>query len=117
MRERFGLRFDTIRSAGELQEVRRSLVLGANPFDHISYCLTSVDFAKQEKVLQELDRSAWDLVVVDEAHHCARLGSAGDWEDSRRRRLAEVLARQTDGLLLLTANGGQGQNRTADTGI
>jgi len=103
MRERFGLRFDTVRNAGELQEVRRSLVLGANPFDHVSYCLTSVDFAKQEKVLQELERTAWDLVVLDEAHHCVRLGSAGDWEDSRRRRLAEVLARQTDGLLLLTA--------------
>lgn len=103
MRERFGLRFDPIRSAGELQEMRRSLVLGANPFDHVSYCLTSVDFAKQEKVLQELERTVWDLVVLDEAHHCVRLGAAGDWEDSRRRRLAEVLARQTDGLLLLTA--------------
>lgn len=103
MRERFGLRFEAIRSAGELQEVRRSLVLGANPFDHLSYCLTSVDFAKQEKVLQELERTVWDLVVMDEAHHCVRLGSGGDWEDSRRRRLAEVLARQTDGLLLLTA--------------
>jgi len=103
MRERFGLRFDAIRGAGELQEIRRSLVLGANPFDHISYCLTSVDFAKQEKVLQELERTVWDLVIIDEAHHCVRLGSAGDWEDSRRRRLAEVLARQTDGLLLLTA--------------
>ena len=103
MRERFGLRFDPIRSAGELQEVRRSLVLGANPFDHVSYCLTSVDFAKQEKVLQDLERTVWDLVIIDEAHHCVRLGSAGDWEDSRRRRLAEVLARQTDGLLLLTA--------------
>jgi ERCC4-related helicase len=103
MRERFGLRFEAIRGAGELQEIRRSLVLGANPFDHVSYCLTSVDFAKQEKVLQDLERSVWDLVIIDEAHHCVRLGSAGDWEDSRRRRLAEVLARQTDGLLLLTA--------------
>jgi len=103
MRERFGLRFETVRSAGELQEVRRSLVLGANPFDHVSYCLTSVDFAKQEKVLLELERTVWDLVVLDEAHHCVRLGTAGDWEDSRRRRLAEVLARQADGLLLLTA--------------
>ncbi len=103
MRERFGLRFETIQSAGELQEARRSLVLGANPFDHTSYCLTSVDFAKQEKVLLDLERTIWDLVIIDEAHHCVRLGSAGDWEDSRRRRLAEVLARQGDGLLLLTA--------------
>ena len=103
MRERFGLRFETVRSAGELQERRRELVLGANPFDHVSYCLTSVDFAKQEKVLQELERTVWDLVILDEAHHCVRLGSSGDWEDSRRRRLAEVLASRCDGLLLLTA--------------
>jgi hypothetical protein len=103
MRERFGLRFEAIRGAGDLLEIQRSLVLGANPFDHVSYCLTSVDFAKQEKVLQSIERSSWDLVVIDEAHHCVRLGTAGDWEDSRRRRLAEVLARQTDALLLLTA--------------
>jgi hypothetical protein len=31
------------------------------------------------------------------------MGDAGDREDSRRRRLAELLARQADGLLLLTA--------------
>jgi hypothetical protein len=62
-----------------------------------------VDFAKQEKVLQELERTVWDLVIIDEAHHCVRLGSSGDWEDSRRRRLAEVLASRCDGLLLLTA--------------
>ena len=103
MRDRFGLRFDTVCSSGELQERRRSLVLGANPFDHLSFCLTSIDFAKQEKVLQELERTVWDLVIIDEAHHCVSLGSGGDWEDSQRRRLAEVLAKQTDGLLLLTA--------------
>lgn len=103
MRERFGLRFDAIHGAGELQDIQRSLVLGANPFDHVSSCLTSIDFAKQEKVLELLERAVWDLVVIDEAHHCVRLGSAGNWEDSRRRRLAEVLARQADGLLLLTA--------------
>ncbi|MCK4304877.1 MAG: DEAD/DEAH box helicase family protein [Candidatus Eisenbacteria sp.] len=103
MRTRFGLRFTAIKDAGELQEARRGLVLGANPFDHVSFCLTSIDFAKQEKVLQDLERTCWDLVVIDEAHHCVRMGRAGDWEDSRRRRLAELLARQTDGLLLLTA--------------
>jgi SNF2 family DNA or RNA helicase len=102
MRDRFGLRFDTVCSSGELQERRRSLVLGASPFDHLSFCLTSIDFAKQEKVLQELERTVWDLVIIDEAHHCVSLGSGGDWEDSQRRRLAEVLAKQTDGLLLLT---------------
>ncbi len=103
MRTRFGLRFDVIKDAGQLQETRRELVLGANPFDHVGMCLTSIDFAKQEKVMQELERTTWDVVVIDEAHHCVSMGAAGDNEDSRRRRLAEVLARQADGFLLLTA--------------
>lgn len=103
MRERFGLRFTAIKDAGELQEARRRLILGSNPFDHVSLCLTSIDFAKQEKVLQDLERTQWDLIVIDEAHHCVRMGRDANPEDSRRRRLAEMLARRSDGLLLLTA--------------
>ena len=36
--------------------------------------LISIDFAKQEKVLQDLERTSYDVVVIDEAHHCVRLG-------------------------------------------
>ena len=64
--------------------------------------MTSLDFAKQERVLEELERSAWDLAIIDEAHHCISAGST-DREDTQRRRLAEVIARRSDGLLLLTA--------------
>jgi len=103
MRLRFGLKFEVLRDWGSIQEKRRTLTLGANPFDHVSLCLLSIDFAKQDKVMLDLERTAWDLVIIDEAHHTVRLGGAGDGEDSRRRRLAELLARQADGLLLLTA--------------
>lgn len=103
LKTRFGLRFKVIKDWSTLQEERRGLELGANPFDHVSYCLTSIDFIKQEKVLQDLERTSWDVVIIDEAHHCVRMGAAANPEDSRRRKLAEVLARQCDGLLLLTA--------------
>lgn len=103
LKTRFGLRFKVIKDWSTLQEERRGLELGANPFDHVSYCLTSIDFIKQEKVLQDLERTSWDVVIIDEAHHCIRMGGAANPEDSRRRKLAEVLARQCDGLLLLTA--------------
>ncbi len=103
MRHRFGLRFEPIRDSSTIQEKRRELSLGANPFDHVSLCLLSIDFAKQEKVMLDLERSTWDLVVIDEAHHVNRVKGAGAGEDSRRRHLAELLARQSDGLLLLTA--------------
>jgi superfamily II DNA or RNA helicase len=96
MRVRFGLRFTSIADSAELRDARRGLELGGNPFDAIALCLTSIDFAKQDHVLAELERVAWDLVIIDEAHHCVG-------EENQRRRLAEVLAAKADGLLLLTA--------------
>lgn len=102
MSERFGLRFRVL-DRDSLQEIRYASEVGSNPFDHEALGLISIDFAKQESVLQDLERTQFDVVVVDEAHHCVKLGEAGDREDSQRRLLAEVLARQTDNLLLLTA--------------
>jgi superfamily II DNA or RNA helicase len=96
MRMRFGLRFTTIADGAGLREARRGLELGGNPFDATALCLTSIDFAKQDRVLSELERVAWDLVIIDEAHHCVG-------EENQRRGLAEVLAAKSDGLLLLTA--------------
>ncbi len=101
MRLRFGLRFTPIADSTGLREARRGLELGGNPFDATALCLTSMDFAKSDRILAELERASWDLVIIDEAHHCT--GGAGPGEDSQRRLLAEVLARRSDGLLLLTA--------------
>jgi superfamily II DNA or RNA helicase len=103
LRQRFALRFTAIADATSLQTQRRRLELGGNPFDAIALCLTSLDFAKQERVLEELERSAWDLAIIDEAHHCIAATTSTDSEDTQRRRLAEVIARRSDGLLLLTA--------------
>jgi len=102
MRERFGLRF-TVIDRDRLTQIRFEQELGANPFDHVALGLISIDFAKQESVLQHLERTQYDVVVIDEAHHCASLGDTGEREDSQRRQLAEVLARRSDGLVLLTA--------------
>ena len=102
LRQRFGLRFTVIADSVALQQQRRRLELGGNPFDAIALCLMSLDFAKQERVLEELERAAWDLAIIDEAHHCIA-SAAIDAEETQRRRLAEVVARRSDGLLLLTA--------------
>ena len=109
-RLRFGLKFTLVASASELWEVRRAHELGANPFDAVSLCITALDFAKQDHVLEELERSSWDLVIIDEAHHCAGFGPQLSQENTYRRRLAEVLARRSDGLLLLTATPHDGHN-------
>ena len=101
-RLRFGLKFTLLTNAAELWQVRRAHELGANPFDAVSLCITALDFAKQDHVLDELERSAWDLVIIDEAHHCIGYSQMSQ-ENTYRRRLAEVLARRSDGLLLVTA--------------
>lgn len=111
MRERFGLRLDIVDRA-RLEEIRRSTELGSNPFDHIPLGLVSVDFLKQERVLDQLERTSYDVVIIDEAHHCMDVGATPDREDSQRRRLAEVLARSCDSLLLLTATPHDGHDRS-----
>jgi len=103
LRQRFGLRFMPIADAATLQRERRRTELGGNPFDSIALCLISLDFAKQERVLEDLERSSWDLAIIDEAHHCIGAAAGTDRDDTLRRRLAEVIARRCDGLLLLTA--------------
>ena len=111
MSERFGLRMEVIDRA-KLEEIRRSTELGSNPFDHIPLGLVSVDFLKQERVLEQLDRASYDVVVIDEAHHCMDVGGVQDREDSLRRRLAEVLARRCDCLILATATPHDGNDRS-----
>ena len=96
---RFGLRPTILGDAAGLRARRREIELGGNPFESVALCLTSLDFAKQDPVLAELERSAWDLAIIDEAHHCVGNGAT----DTQRRRLAEVLAVRAEGLLLLTA--------------
>ena len=103
MRHRFGLRFTVLADSAALRAERRKLDMGGNPFGATAFVLTSIDFAKQETVLEELERTTWDLTIIDEAHHCASAAHATSREDTLRRRLAEVVARQSDGLLLLTA--------------
>ena len=111
MTERFGLRLQVLDRA-KLEEIRRSTELGSNPFDHIPLGLVSMDFLKQERILDQLDRSTYDVIVMDEAHHYMDLGAAGEREDSLRRRMAETLARRCDALLLLTATPHDGNDRS-----
>lgn len=111
MSERFGLRLEVI-DRQKLEDVRRSTELGSNPFDYVSLGLVSVDFLKQERVLEQLERASYDVVIIDEAHHCMDVGTSQEREDSQRRRLAEVLARRCDSLILLTATPHDGNDRS-----
>ncbi|MDK9700835.1 MAG: helicase-related protein [bacterium] len=111
MRERFGLRFEKI-DRFYIDSLKRKIELGANPFDQIQFGLASLDFLKQERMLEYLERSNYDIIVIDEVHHCTDNGDLNDREGSQRRRLAEILSRRSDALLLLTATPHDGNDRS-----
>ncbi len=85
---------------GPLPEEPTELPIELNPFDTEQLILTSIDLLLTDPDMQrQVERSEWDLVVVDEAHHL-------QWsvvEQGRDYRLVERLAQQSKGLLLLTA--------------
>ncbi|MDW8245740.1 MAG: helicase-related protein [Sandaracinaceae bacterium] len=65
--------------------------------------IVSIDFAKQESIMPTLSGVNWDLVIVDEAHKMAAYRHGSKTEKTNRYRLGELLAQNTEHLLLLTA--------------
>lgn len=76
-----------------------------NPFTgHHPILIARMDqLARSDDWCQFLDRSEWDLVVVDEAHRMAANWWAGDLRKTRRYELGQQLGRIARHLLLMTA--------------
>lgn len=72
--------------------------LKANPsvWAETEQVITSMPFARQPDVQATLATVAWDLVIVDEAHHMA----AYETRETLAYRLGEILARQSRHLVL-----------------
>ena len=113
MAERFGLRLAVVDRAA-LDHVRQGTELGTNPWDYLPLAIASQDFLKQDNVLSDLERTNYDLVVVDECHHYFGGDVASEeWsDDTQRRKLGEVLARISDALLLASATPHDGRDRS-----
>lgn len=111
MWDRFGLRVQVIDRA-KIEEIRKQTERGANPFDSIQLGLASVDFLRQDHIVRDLERTDFDVVVIDEAHHAFRTGVSADRSNTQRRKLAEVLAARSDALMLLTATPHDGYDRS-----
>ena len=74
-----------------------------NPWRRESQVITSIDFAKREEILPSLGSVDWDLVIVDEAHKMAAYRYRDKLSKTERYRLGEVLSKNTDHMLFLTA--------------
>ncbi|MDP3622687.1 MAG: helicase-related protein [Methanobacteriaceae archaeon] len=74
-----------------------------SPWDVENQAITSIDFAKQNDVMNSLKSVEWDLVIVDEAHKMAAYQYGKKVDKKKRYRLGEVLSKTTEHLLFLTA--------------
>ncbi|MEO7272555.1 MAG: helicase-related protein [Vicinamibacterales bacterium] len=99
LEERFALEVQDA-DASWLRRAAADRPSDVNPWSLPGIYLTSIDFAKRPEVLRSLEDTAWDLVVLDEAHAVT--------STSDRRRAAHALACRSRRVLLLTA--------TPDTG-
>jgi superfamily II DNA or RNA helicase len=76
---------------------------GKNIWEEKTQCITSMDFAKQDDVLDTLKEVNWDLVIVDEAHKMAAYLYGDKIDKTQRYRLGEILSKNASNLLFLTA--------------
>lgn len=111
MAEKFGLDFVIVDSA-QLNALRRSHGSAANPFRVYPLTIVSLSWlrgAKAERLLHEVldpdaDRRAFDLLILDEAHHVAPAAPRQRYAvDSQQTKLIRWLAPHFEHRLFLSA--------------
>lgn len=77
---------------------------GANPFVENDLLIARIDqLSRDEELLSLLDASAWDLIIVDEAHKLSASYSGDKIKKTKRYQLGEKLSELTRHYLLMTA--------------
>ncbi|MDR3749021.1 MAG: DEAD/DEAH box helicase [Acidobacteriota bacterium] len=83
-----------------LERVRSRIPTNANPFHYFDKAIISIDTLKQNAEFRVwADKSYWDAIVIDEAHNVAFRGSTL----SLRAKLADLLSRRSDTLIMASA--------------
>ena len=89
------------------REMERELPAGASPWEQFPVLITSIDYAKQPRVKNEILHQNWDVALFDEAHLAAKPHETGPSQSATTERwtFARAVARSetVQHLLLLTA--------------
>ena len=111
---RFTIPLTRLDSIG-IQRVRSRIPTSHNPFHYYDKAIISIDTLKQDAEYRTyLQQAYWDVIVIDEAHNVADrgAGSAARGKTSLRSRLARLLARRSDTLIMLSATPHDGRARS-----
>ena len=93
--------------------VNRSLFSSVpNVFQTAQRIITSIDFISREDVLNVASNSHWDLIVFDECHKLSAYDYGRKQYLSLRYKAAQVLSKQCEHILLLTATPHRGRTDT-----
>jgi SNF2 family DNA or RNA helicase len=91
-----------------IQRIRNRIPTNHNPFYYFDKTIISIDTLKQDAEYRTyLERSYWDIIVIDEAHNVAERGT-----NSMRSRLAKLLSSRSDTLIMLSATPHDGKPKS-----
>jgi len=103
LREKFHIDAVVVRS-GTVSKLERGLPAGDHHiFNYYRHLVVSLDYAKSEKRRASFLTYCPDLVVVDEAHTCARPGGQSASQQQRHQLVQQIAQKESQHLILLTA--------------
>ncbi|MCP4154525.1 MAG: DEAD/DEAH box helicase, partial [bacterium] len=104
---RFTIPLTRLDSIG-IQRIRSRIPTNHNPFYYYDKAIISIDTLKQDSQYRvHIEKAYWDIIIIDEAHNVAQRGSG-----AMRNKLARLLARRSDTLIMLSATPHDGRARS-----
>lgn len=102
LKSKFGIEAVIIRS-GTVTQLERKIRADENIFRAFPFQIISIDYIKSGNKRQVFVDHSPELIIVDEAHTCARPTGANDTQQLRFRLLNDIAKKKNQHLILLTA--------------
>lgn len=95
--------------SNKIAKIRAQLPSNYNPFHYFDKAIISIDTLKRDvEYRTHLEQAWWDIIVIDEAHNVAERGG----RQAQRARLAKLLSRCSDTLIMLSATPHDGRSES-----
>jgi superfamily II DNA/RNA helicase len=108
MWSRFGIPLTRLDSIG-IQRIRSRIPTNQNPFYYYDKAIISIDTLKQDREYRTyIENAYWDIIVIDEAQNVAQRGAG----TSLRAKLAKLISKKSDSLIMLSATPHDGRARS-----